>query len=193
MAKFGQSGVKWTYFAAGFATCAAGCAAAVALRAVMDRRRAKSNAGEEKSDEEQDRLAGFDCAKMPLDDWSCFRELGKTMSNFIADYYANLSTGRPSVCGAANVKPGYLGQMLPQKAPEEAENFRDIMSDVERCIVPGVTHWQHPMFFSYYPANTTPASLLGDMVSGMFNCIAFSWVASPAATELETIVVSRHS
>jgi aromatic-L-amino-acid decarboxylase len=55
--------------------------------------------------------------------------------------------------------------------------------------MPGVTHWQHPSFFAYFSANSSPPALLGDMLSGALNVIGFSWVTSPAATELETVVL----
>lgn len=63
------------------------------------------------------------------------------------------------------------------------------MKDVQEFIVPGVTHWQHPSFFAYFPANMSYPSLLGDMMGAMFNIIGFSWITSPACTELETIVL----
>lgn len=63
------------------------------------------------------------------------------------------------------------------------------MKDVEKFIVPGITHWQHPSFFAYFPANMSFPSLIGDMMGAMFNIIGFSWITSPACTELETIVL----
>lgn len=66
-------------------------------------------------------------------------------------------------------------------------SFRD--SDVQKKIFPGVTHWQSPNYFAYYPSNSSIAGFLGEMLSAAFNVIGFSWVTSPAATELEMIVL----
>jgi glutamate/tyrosine decarboxylase-like PLP-dependent enzyme len=63
------------------------------------------------------------------------------------------------------------------------------MNDVKTHIMPGVTHWQHPNFFAFFPCNSSPPGLLGEMLSGMFNVVGFNWVCSPACTELETIVL----
>lgn len=117
--------------------------------------------------------------------WEAFRTQGKEMVDFIADFYQGIE----ALPVKSQVEPGYLAKALPKTAPEHGEDFGDIMADVQKHIVPGVTHWQHPSFFSYFPANTSGPSLLGDMLSGTFGCISFSWVASPAATELETIVM----
>jgi aromatic-L-amino-acid decarboxylase len=65
-----------------------------------------------------------------------------------------------------------------------------LAADVQSTIVPGVTHWQSPSFFGYYPSNGSTAGLLGEMLSGGFNVMGFSWMTSPAATELETIVLN---
>jgi aromatic-L-amino-acid decarboxylase len=62
-------------------------------------------------------------------------------------------------------------------------------ADVQSKIVPGVTHWQSPNFFGYYPSNGSTAGFLGEMLSGGFNIVGFSWITSPAATELEMIVL----
>jgi tyrosine decarboxylase len=63
------------------------------------------------------------------------------------------------------------------------------MQDVESKIMPGVTHWQHPRFHAYFPSGNSYPSILGDMLSDGIGCIGFSWAASPACTELETIVL----
>lgn len=121
------------------------------------------------------------------EDWEEFRSLSALTGNFIADYYRDLKEERFPV--RSQVEPGYLQKLLPSSAPEEREMFDAILKDVRDKIMPGITHWEHPSFFSYFPANSSPPGILGDMLSDMFNCIAFSWVASPAATELETIVM----
>jgi glutamate/tyrosine decarboxylase-like PLP-dependent enzyme len=117
--------------------------------------------------------------------WSSFREQGKRMVDFIADYYETL--GDRDV--RSGVRPGYLAAELPDSAPEAPTTLDAILADVSRVIMPGVTHWQHPRFFGYFPANSSPPGLMADMLSDAIGCVAFSWIASPAATELETLVL----
>jgi aromatic-L-amino-acid decarboxylase len=87
------------------------------------------------------------------------------------------------------VSPGYLKDLIPEEAPEEGEKWEDIMKDIERVIMPGVTHWHSPQFHAYYPtANSYPA-IVADMLSGAIACIGFTWIASPACTELEVVMM----
>ena len=127
------------------------------------------------------------------EDWEQFREQGKAVIDFVADYFQNQLASLPV---KSRVSPGYMAQTPLGTDPsrilsEDGGEIRDLLEDVQQYIVPGVTHWQHPNFFAYFPANTSPPSLCGDLLSGMFNCVAFSWVASPAATELETMVMDQ--
>ncbi|XP_045683904.1 aromatic-L-amino-acid decarboxylase [Phyllostomus hastatus] len=118
-------------------------------------------------------------------DASEFRRRGREMVDYIADYLEGIE-GRQVF---PDVQPGYLRPLIPSCAPQEPDTFEDIMKDVERVIMPGVTHWHSPHFFAYFPtANSFPA-LLGDMLSGAIGCIGFSWAASPACTELETVML----
>ncbi|KAJ2847887.1 hypothetical protein IWW36_003620 [Coemansia brasiliensis] len=114
-----------------------------------------------------------------------FRVRGKEMIDFIADYYENLDNMSPG----SKVQPGYLYKLMPHEAPEDPESFEEIKSDIETKIMPGITHWQSGNFFGWYPSNNSFPSVLGDMVSFMFNTVGFSWICSPAATELETVVM----
>ena len=118
-------------------------------------------------------------------EWEAFRGQGKRMVDEIADYYAALKSGH--LLTRSSVKPGYLHAVLPKHAPEAPEAFDAVLADVHAHIIPGVTHWQSPSFFSYFPAQTSAAGLLGDMLSTAISCVGFSWAASPACTELETI------
>lgn len=79
--------------------------------------------------------------------------------------------------------------MLPKYAPEKGEKWDDIIQDVERTIMPGITHWQHPRFHAYFPAGNSYPSILGEMLSAGLGIVGFSWAASPACTELETIML----
>ncbi|TVU39509.1 hypothetical protein EJB05_12932, partial [Eragrostis curvula] len=85
--------------------------------------------------------------------------------------------------------PGYLKELLPDTAPNKSDTLEDLFDDIREKIVPGVTHWQSPNFFAYYPSNSSTAGFLGEMLSAAFNIVGFSWITSPAATELEVIVL----
>jgi aromatic-L-amino-acid decarboxylase len=114
-----------------------------------------------------------------------FRRRGKEMIDYIADYLLNLSDRRVT----PEVEPGYLRPMLPKYAPENGEKWEDIMKDVEKAIMPGITHWQHPRFHAYFPAGNSYPSILGELLSAGLGIVGFSWAASPACTELETIML----
>ncbi|KAB0795491.1 hypothetical protein PPYR_12330 [Photinus pyralis] len=114
-----------------------------------------------------------------------FRVRGKEMVDYICAYLATLHSKRVT----PNVEPGYLKELIPAEAPQEPEEWDNIMDDVDSKIMPGVTHWQHPRFHAYFPSGNSFPSILGDMLSDAIGCIGFSWAASPACTELETIVM----
>ncbi|XP_026841582.1 tyrosine decarboxylase isoform X2 [Drosophila persimilis] len=114
-----------------------------------------------------------------------FRKRGMEMVEYICTYLETLNERRVT----PSVEPGYLRHLLPSEAPHEPEDWDQIMSDVEDKIMPGVTHWQHPRFHAYFPAGNSFPSILGDMLGDGIGCIGFSWAASPACTELETIVL----
>ncbi|XP_020096461.1 tyrosine decarboxylase 1 isoform X2 [Ananas comosus] len=113
------------------------------------------------------------------------REYAHKMVDFIADYYKMIE----SFPVLSQVKPGYLKELLPDSAPCKPENLEDVFDDIRQKIIPGITHWQSPDYFAYYPSNSSTAGFLGEMLSAGFNIIGFSWIASPAATELEMIVL----
>ncbi|XP_043271561.1 aromatic-L-amino-acid decarboxylase isoform X2 [Venturia canescens] len=113
-----------------------------------------------------------------------FRVRGKEMVEYICDFMSNIHNRRVT----PDVGPGYLRPLLPSEPPHEPESWDKIMNDVESKIMPGITHWQHPRFHAYFPAGNSYPSILGDMLSDAIGCIGFSWAASPACTELETIV-----
>uniref|UniRef100_A0A8D3DA11 Aromatic-L-amino-acid decarboxylase n=1 Tax=Scophthalmus maximus TaxID=52904 RepID=A0A8D3DA11_SCOMX len=114
-----------------------------------------------------------------------FRRRGREMVDYVADYLENIEQ-RPVY---PDLEPGYLRPLIPAEAPLEPETFEDIMRDVERVIMPGVTHWQSPYFYAYFPAASSFPAMLADMLSGAIGCIGFSWAASPACTELETVMM----
>lgn len=118
-------------------------------------------------------------------EWESFREQGRCVVDEISNYFAALKSG--SLPTRSGVKPGYLRERLPSHAPEVPEALDAVLADFHEHIVPGVTHWQSPSFFAYFPAQTSAPGILGDMLSSAIGCIGFSWAASPACTELETI------
>jgi aromatic-L-amino-acid decarboxylase len=114
-----------------------------------------------------------------------FRRRGKEMVDWIADYYERVETF--PVLSLA--KPGQLRAALPPQAPERGESFDAMMADVERLVLPGITHWQSPNFFAYFPSNTSFPSILGEMLSAGLDVQGMLWATSPACTELETHVL----
>jgi aromatic-L-amino-acid/L-tryptophan decarboxylase len=89
----------------------------------------------------------------------------------------------------AQVKPGEITAQLPRSPPEQAEPLESIFGDFESTLLPGVTHWQHPSFFAYFPANSSPPSILAEMLTATLGAQCMLWQTSPAATELETRVL----
>ncbi|XP_021702105.1 histidine decarboxylase isoform X2 [Aedes aegypti] len=119
-------------------------------------------------------------------DFDEYRKRGKEMVDYIADYLQNIRERRV----LPDVKPGYMSNLLPESAPLEGEPWQAIFDDVERVIMPGVTHWQSPHMHAYFPALNSFPSLLGDMLADAINCLGFTWASSPACTELESIVMN---
>ncbi|XP_010526485.1 PREDICTED: tyrosine decarboxylase 1-like [Tarenaya hassleriana] len=113
------------------------------------------------------------------------RECGHRMVDFIADYYRTIE----NFPVLSQVQPDYLRNLLPDSAPDQPENLEEVLSDVQEKILPGLTHWQSPNYFAYYPSNSSIAGFLGEMLSAGLNIVGFSWITSPAATELEMIVL----
>jgi len=114
-----------------------------------------------------------------------FRQHGKEMIDWIADYYESVE--RYPVLSAA--APGSVRAALPPHPPAEPEPFAAMMADVERAIMPGITHWQSPNFFAYFPANASFPSILGELLSAGLGVQGMLWATGPAVTELETLVL----
>jgi aromatic-L-amino-acid decarboxylase len=113
-----------------------------------------------------------------------FREYGHMLIDWVADYRAGIAS-RPVI---AQTEPGQVKAALPPEPPAEPEPFDAVMADLDRIVMPGVTHWQHPKFFGYFPSNASLASVLGDLVSTGLGVIGLNWQASPALTEFEEVV-----
>ncbi|KAM6968165.1 aromatic-L-amino-acid decarboxylase [Aplochiton taeniatus] len=118
-------------------------------------------------------------------DASEFRRRGKEMVDYVADYLEGIE-GRQVY---PDVEPGYLRSLVPDHAPDQPDQYDDVLRDVERVIMPGVTHWQSPYFYAYFPAASSYPAMLADMLCAAIGCIGFSWAASPACTELETVML----
>ncbi|CAF1186310.1 unnamed protein product [Adineta steineri] len=114
-----------------------------------------------------------------------FRQRGKEMVDYIADYLTNIRTRRVF----PDVKPGYMRPMIAEEAPQHGEQWEDIFKDIDRVIMPGITHWQSPYMHAYFPALNSYPSLLGDMLANGLNQLGFTWASSPACTELEAVVM----
>lgn len=114
-----------------------------------------------------------------------FRKQGKQMIDWIADYYEKV--GNYPVL--SQVKPGDIKNQLPDLPPTESESMEQIMSDVNSIIMPGITHWQSPNFYAYFPSNSSGPSILGDLLSSGLGVQGMLWATSPSCTELETRVL----
>src|ERR1700758_1596579 len=114
-----------------------------------------------------------------------FRRHGHAMVDWIADYQSRVETF-PVL---SQVKPGQIRASLPADPPARGEPFEALLKDVERLILPGVTHWQSPNFFAYFPCNASGPGILGDLLSSGLGVQGMLWSTSPACTELETHVM----
>ncbi len=114
-----------------------------------------------------------------------FRRQGKAVVDWIADYYEKVE----SFPVMAQVKPGAIRASLSKSAPRQGESFENMMRDVEKLILPGITHWQSPNFFGFFPSNTSFPSIMGEMLSAGLGVQGMLWATSPACTELETHVL----
>src|SRR6201992_842547 len=114
-----------------------------------------------------------------------FRAYGRQVVDWIADYYERIETF-PVLSPAA---PGAARAALPFDPPEAGEPFADLLRDLDDIVLPGITHWQHPSFFAYFPANASGPSILGDLLSSGLGVQGMLWATSPACTELETHVL----
>jgi aromatic-L-amino-acid/L-tryptophan decarboxylase len=114
-----------------------------------------------------------------------FRREGRAVVDWIADVWQSMADRRV----LSNVPPGWVRERLPAHAPEHPESLADVLADMDRVIMPGLTHWQHPAFFGYFPASTSGPSILGELLSAGLGVQGMLWATSPACTELETQVL----
>jgi aromatic-L-amino-acid decarboxylase len=114
-----------------------------------------------------------------------FRRHGHQVVDWVADYWAGLERHRVT----PDLRPGDIAAQLPAAAPEAGEDFAAVLADLDRIVAPNLTHWQHPAYFAYFPANTSGPSVLGDLVSSGLGTQGMLWSTGPAATEVETVVL----
>ena len=114
--------------------------------------------------------------------WTDFPKWGKWAADWAANYHATLRD-RPV---RAQTRPGDILAALPAAPPDDAQPIDDIIRDFESIVMPGITHWQHPRFFAYFPSNASPAAVLADNLITAMAPQCMLWQTSPAATEMET-------
>ncbi|GGF28005.1 pyridoxal phosphate-dependent decarboxylase family protein [Echinicola rosea] len=115
-----------------------------------------------------------------------FRKHAHQLVDWMADYLEQ----KENYPVTPDIQPGEIYDKFPDKAPEDPATFDEIFTDFEEGIIPGMTNWQHPMFFGYFPANTSAPSILAEMLMSTLGAQCMSWLTSPAATELEERVVN---
>ena len=120
----------------------------------------------------------------PLD-LEAFRRNAYALVDWIADYLSGLDS-RPVREPAG---PGDVRAKLPDLAPERPESFQAVLADLDRVVAPGLTHWQHPGWFAYFPAQSSPPSVLGELAAAGIGIQGMLWSTSPAATEIESHVL----
>ncbi len=114
-----------------------------------------------------------------------FRRHGHQLVDWMADYMRDVGT----LPVTPAVRPGDVLRQLPSSPPEDGESFERLFQDFTRIIVPGMTHWNHPGWFAYFPANNSPPSVLAEMLTATLGAQCMSWATSPAATELEQVTM----
>jgi aromatic-L-amino-acid/L-tryptophan decarboxylase len=114
-----------------------------------------------------------------------FRQYGHQLVDWVADYWSGLPGRRVT----PDQPPGAVAARLPAHAPDRGDPFAAIAADLDTVVTPGLTHWQHPEFFAYFPANTSGPSVLADLVCAGIGVQGMLWATSPACTELETVML----
>src|SRR5512136_1380419 len=118
-------------------------------------------------------------------DPQAFRRLGHDLIEWIAAYRERIE----ELPVMSRVQPGDIRRMFIDGPPVKGGGLEGILADLERCILPGITHWNHPGFFAYFPSNSNLASILGDLACAGLGAQGMSWQTSPAATEIEDVVM----
>lgn len=114
-----------------------------------------------------------------------FRRYGHQVVDWVADYWSTLAERRVT----PDVAPGDIAALLPARPPERGESFDAIVADLDTVVTPNLTHWQHPGYFAYFPANTSGPSVLADLVCAGLGVQGMLWSTGPACTEVETVML----
>jgi aromatic-L-amino-acid decarboxylase len=114
-----------------------------------------------------------------------FRRYGHQFVDWVADYWTSLPERRVT----PDLRPGAIAAKLPAKAPDTAGTFDTVLADLDTIVAPGLTHWQHPDFYAYFPANTSGPSVLADLVCAGLGVQGMLWATGPACTEVETVML----
>ncbi len=117
--------------------------------------------------------------------WDDYAKWAADIAEWGRDYHKSIR----NLPVRAQTKPGEIAAQLMTSAPETGHSMQDIWDDFQRVVMPGMTHWQHPRFFAYFPANATPPSMLAEQVASIMAAQCMLWQTSPAATEMETKVL----
>src|SRR5438094_8009519 len=127
-------------------------------------------------------LTATSTGDMPAEE---FRRFGHEIVDWIADYFEKID----ELPVLAQIEPGDLKAHLPTTPPQTGESMEAILADVDRLIVPALTHWSHPSFFAYFATSTSAPGIFGELLSAAFDVKSMLWRTSPAATELEEVVL----
>jgi len=123
----------------------------------------------------------------PLGDMSAeeFRRYGHEIIDWIANYFEHIE----DLPVLAQIEPGDLKAQLPASPPDQGESMQTILADIDRLIVPALTHWSHPSFFAYFATSTSAPGIFGELLSAAFDVKSMLWRTSPASTELEEVAL----
>ncbi|HEY2866444.1 MAG TPA: pyridoxal-dependent decarboxylase, partial [Pyrinomonadaceae bacterium] len=119
---------------------------------------------------------------MPADD---FRLFGREVVDWIADYFERIE----EFPVLSQVEPGWLKENLPGTPPDQGEDFQSVLGDLDKLILPAVTHWNHPNFHGLFSTSTSSVGIFGEMLAAAFDMKAMLWRTSPASTELEDVTL----
>jgi aromatic-L-amino-acid decarboxylase len=114
-----------------------------------------------------------------------FRRFGHELIDWIADYFDKIE----ELPVLASIEPGDLKAQLPGSPPQQGEPMEKIIADIDRLVVPALTHWCHPSFFAYFATSTSGPGILGELLTAAFDNKAMLWRTSPASTELEEVAL----
>src|SRR3989442_13063261 len=132
--------------------------------------------------ERKEETAPTPLGDMPTEE---FRRYGHELIDWIADYFEHID----NLPVLAQVEPGDLKAQLPSSPPEKGEPMNAILADIDRLIVPALTHWSHPSFFAYFATSTSAPGIFAELLSAAFDVKSMLWRTSPASTELEEVVL----